>query len=811
MAKYSSLFRAPSRRERSEQIDAQGKTAAGIQERGFTVLLVDDEQGVLNALKRVFAEENYRIICASSATEALGIMEEEPVHLVITDHRMPGMSGAEFLIEAKQKWPETIRIMLTGHADVQSIMGAVKDGAVFKFITKPWNDEDLRLTVSLGLQQYILVQENRNLRELARKKNLKHKAGAFLFDENREMLGTILIRAGILQSEQLEQAIKGKQTDEHISETLIRLGIATDGLITGTLQKQLNIGIVDLKDLVIPQSTARFLPPELCEKNLMLPVKLDGKQLTLAMADPSDINKIDNISLMTGLRVVPLIASSGDIREYLKTLHDRQGESYVDFFDIEPLDEIDIILDDDEKEVDVNELIGSSEVPPVIRIVSAIISEAIRHRASDIHIEPKTKYTMVRYRLDGLLQCKIKTPIDIHPAIVSRIKILAKMDIAERRKPQDGRITVKAGTRIVDIRVSSMPTINGEKMVMRILDKTASIKRLDELGLLPADMEKILVLTKKPQGVIITTGPTGSGKTTMLYSILNAMIEDTKNFETIEEPVEYFVEDASQVSVRDKIGLSFAQILRSTLRQDPDVILVGEVRDFETADVAFKASLTGHMVLTTLHTNSSVASITRLIDMGIKPYIIASALETVMAQRLVRKICEHCKTEISPNAAMLQLLRVAPDSLGHVTWYGKGCSHCNNTGFKGRIGIFELFVMNDDFRHFVSSNYKESELFDMARANGMRMLLEDGLEKVKRGLTTIDELLRVIGPQTKFERKCGNCNHMIDAKFLFCPYCGFFRQNYCRNCKLPLEEDWISCPLCGKAKEEIDAAPKLSS
>lgn len=810
MAKYSSLFRSSSRRDQSEQSDVQGKTATGIQERGFTVLLVDDEQGVLNALKRVFAEENYRIICATSATEALGILEKEPVHLVITDHRMPEMSGAEFLIEAKQKWPETIRIMLTGHADVQSIMGAVKDGAVFKFITKPWNDEDLRLTVSLGLQQYILVHENRKLRELARKKNMKHKAGTFLFDENREMLGTILIRAGILRPEELEQALKDKKADEHISETLIRLGIVTDSLITGTLRKQLNIGIVDLKDLVIPQSTARFLPRELCEKNLMLPIKLDGRQLTLAMADPSDINKIDNISLMTGLRVLPLIASSADIREYLKNLQDRQDESDLDFLEIEPLDEIDIILDEDEKEVDVNELIGSSEVPPVIRIVSAIISEAIRHRASDIHIEPKTKYTIVRYRLDGLLQCKIKTPIDIHPAIVSRIKILAKMDIAERRKPQDGRITVKAGTRIVDIRASSMPTINGEKMVMRILDKTASIKRLDELGLLPADMEKILILIKKPQGVIITTGPTGSGKTTMLYSILNAMIEDTKNFETIEEPVEYFVEDANQVSVRDKIGLSFAQILRSTLRQDPDVILVGEVRDFETADVAFKASLTGHMVLTTLHTNSSVASITRLIDMGIKPYIIASALEAVMAQRLVRKICDHCKTAISPNAALLQLLRVPAETLGETTWYGKGCSHCNNTGFKGRIGIFELFSMNDDFRHFVSCNYKESELFDMARASGMRMLVEDGLEKVKRGMTTLEELLRVIGPQTKFERKCINCDNMIDAKFLFCPYCGIFRQNYCRTCRLPLEEDWLSCPFCGQAKEDSVAVSKVT-
>lgn len=805
MSKYSSLFKSSSHRDRSEvSVSCPADQEPGLLESGFTLLLVDDEEGVLNALRRVFAEENYHILCATSATEALGIMAGNEIHLVISDHRMPGMTGAEFLREAKLKWPETIRIMLTGHADVQSIMGAVKDGAVFKFITKPWNDEDLRLTVSLGLQQYVLMQENRKLKDLARKHEMKLKAGALFFNENREMLGSILVRAGLLRQEDLERAIREKKKDEHSSETLIRLGLTTENLIAATLQKQLNIELIDLKDVVIPQNTARFLPRELCEKSLMIPIKLDGRQLTIGMADPSDINKIDNISLMTGLRVIPLIASVSDIRSHLKHVYEKpegKGDELDDFMEIEPLDEIDIVLDEEEKDVDVQELIGSSEVPPVIRIVSAIISEAIRHKASDIHVEPKTKYTMVRYRLDGLLHCKIKTPIDIHPAIVSRIKILAKMDIAERRKPQDGRITVKAGTRIVDIRVSSMPTINGEKIVMRILDKTASIKRLVDLGLLRDDLEKIAVLVKKPQGVIITTGPTGSGKTTMLYSILNAMLEDTKNFETIEEPVEYFLEDASQVSVRDKIGLSFAQILRSTLRQDPDVILVGEVRDFETADVAFKASLTGHMVLTTLHTNSSVASITRLIDMGIKPYIIASALEAVMAQRLVRKICENCKEEIPPDIAILQLLRVPPESIDS-TWHGKGCDQCNNTGFKGRIGVFELFVMNDDFRHFISSNYKESELLEMARANGMKVLVDDGLEKVRAGMTTLEELIRVIGPQTKFERRCPTCERMVDAKFLFCPYCGSFRQNFCRACKLPLEEEWLSCPFCGKLKGE---------
>jgi type II secretory ATPase GspE/PulE/Tfp pilus assembly ATPase PilB-like protein/FixJ family two-component response regulator len=805
MAKYSGLFKTAAKVDPLEPGTEIFDPETFEGEQGFNLLFVDDEEGVLHALRRIFLEENYQIFTASSGDKALAIMEKAKVHLVISDHRMPGMTGAELLKEIKLKWPETIRIMLTGFADVQSIMGAVKEGAVYKFITKPWNDEDLRLTVSLALQQFVLMQENRKLKEISRKQQLKLNYYAGFIDENRGQLGIILVKAGEINKEELATAQNNKKKDESIGESLVRLGLTKEERIVKILQQHLNIGSVDLKEVSLPQSTVRFLPRELCEKNRMIPVRLDGRQIYLAMADPSDIYKLDNISLMTGLKVVPLAAPGADI---LEQLHKVYGDGPVDAFetiddfsDLEPLDEIDIVLDEEEKEISVQELIGSSEIPPVIRIVNAIISEAVRYRASDIHIEPKTKYSVIRFRIDGLLHNKIKIPADLHPATVSRIKILAKMDISERRKPQDGRITVKAGTRIVDMRVSSMPTLSGEKIVMRILDKTASIRKLDELGVLPDDLKKINILIKKPQGVIISTGPTGSGKTTMLYSILNSMMEGSKNFETIEEPVEYFLEEANQVSVREKIGLSFAQILRATLRQDPDVILVGEIRDFETADVAFKASLTGHMVLTTLHTNNSVASITRLMDMNIKPYIIASALEGLMAQRLVRKICEHCKTAISPDQTICEMLKVSSDTLGEETWRGKGCDKCNNTGYWGRIGVYEMFVMCDDFRHFINSNYNEGELYEMARANGMKTLIEDGVEKVKKGYTTLDELLRVIGPQTVYERRCVNCERMVDAKFLFCPYCSSFRHNYCTVCRLPLEEEWRSCPFCGKLKE----------
>lgn len=773
-------------------------------EQSFTLLFVDDEENVLNALRRIFLEENYTILTANSAQRAFELLEQQPVHLIITDHRMPVMTGAELLKLVRERYPETIRIMLTGHADVNSIMGAVKEGAVYKFITKPWNDEDLRLTVSLALQQFVLMRENRRLKTISLQQESKIKSYAGLFEQNRGMLGDILVKSAVIGIEELDIARRQKDSNEFLGDFLVRSGILTESMIIAAMQKQLGVEFIDLKDINIPQSVARCLPKELCEKSRLVPVRLDGNVLTIAMADPSDIITCDNIGRVTGLRVTQLLASSSQIGE--KIAHAWSISEEMDgqnFDDMEPLDEIDIILEEEEKEASVEELIGSSKVPPVIRIVNAIISEAIRYGASDIHIEAKTKYTLIRYRIDGMLHAKIKIPSDLHPAVISRLKILAKMDISERRRPQDGRITVKSGTRIVDMRVSSLPTISGEKIVMRILDKSASIKHLEELGVLEDDYRNITIISHKPQGVIIATGPTGSGKTTMLYSLLAAMMNPSKNFETIEEPVEYFLEEANQVSIHEKIGLSFAQVLRATLRQDPDVILVGEIRDFDTADVAFKAALTGHIVLSTLHTNSAVSSITRLVDIGIKPYIIASALEGVIAQRLVRKVCSGCAAQVEPDYAAMELLRLPPDYFGTNVTVGQGCSKCNNTGYKGRVGVYEMLVMNDDYRQLVGGDYKESDLLNLARINGMKTLQEDGLEKVRRGWTTLDEVVRVIGPTVRLERKCEACGKSIDSKFLFCPHCGVFRRNCCKNCHMPLENGWFMCPFCGEERKNI--------
>lgn len=780
------------------------------------LLFAGEDNNMLKTIREVLREEDYEILIAKSYTETRELMEKNRAFIVLSDYMVQDMSGVELLKETKKRWPEAIRIVLAYHADIHMLTDAVNSGVIQRLIAKPWDVKEFKLAIRFALNQHSLVRENNKLKEITKKHKIKNYST--LFSDNRGNMGGILIKANIVKSKDFDTAIKGKKRGEFITDALVRLNTTSYGQIIDAMVAYLGIDYIDLKKIDPDPEVIRLLPADICKKYRFIPVKLEGKNISVAMADPSDILNCDNIAFITGFKVTPLIANSSDILQQLEKTHGKNGildeistpmafENLTDieaFSKMETSDEIDISIDEDEEqEVNLKELVGSTEVPTIIKIVNAIISEAIKSKASDIHIEPKSKYTLVRYRIDGILHHRIKIPADLHPATISRIKIISKLDISERRRPQDGRITVKTGLKIIDLRVSIMPTINGEKVVMRILDKKAAIKKLSELGILQHDLKKINTLIKKPQGIILSSGPTGSGKTTMLYSILNEMLSDTKNFETIEDPVEYFLEDATQVHVYEKIGLSFASVLRATLRQDPDVVLIGEIRDHETADVAFKAALTGHIVLSTLHTNNSVASITRLLDMGIRSYLVASALEGVLAQRLMRKICSYCKTESTPDKNMITLLRLPGDFQEETVYSGKGCQHCNHTGYLGRIGVFELFVMNDDFRHLISSSYKESELINMARQNGMKTLIEDGMEKVKQGKTTLEELLRVLGAQTAYERECESCNKMVDAKFTFCPFCGSFKRNFCKKCMISLKEDWKHCPSCGTAKNQI--------
>ncbi|MDO9063944.1 MAG: GspE/PulE family protein, partial [Sulfuricella sp.] len=413
----------------------------------------------------------------------------------------------------------------------------------------------------------------------------------------------------------------------------------------------------------------------------------------------------------------------------------------------DPYEGIEVVIDEEEDQRSLEELLRGTEEPPAIRLVNAIILEAIRLGASDIHIHPRTKSVVVRLRIDGVLADKIHIPHQLHTSLVSRLKVMSELDISERRRPQDGRITVKTPLRIVDLRISTLPTINGEKVVLRILDRNSAVKSIEGLGFAPADLKKVLNMVDKPQGIILTTGPTGSGKTTTLYGLLQHNADPGKNYVTIEDPVEYYLDMAGQVLIKEKIGLTFPIVLRSILRQDPDVVLLGEIRDLETAEVAFHAALTGHLVYSTLHTNSAVATIARLFDLGLKPYVVATALEGIIAQRLVRRICDDCSEPATPAPELLARLGPLFEPGKIKASHGRGCNKCHNTGYRGRLGIYEVLVPDEKMRHLIASGASILEMTQLARQIGATPMLEDAREKVNAGLTTLEEVLRVLGPQ----------------------------------------------------------------
>ena len=798
MSRLASLFIGKERE--SEQRNAQDMVEQ--RKTTYKILFVDDEENVLKAMLRIFRQENYSLFTAHSGAEALELLKKEPVHVVISDHRMPGITGADLLRKIKALYPETIRIMLTGHADVNAIMGAVNEGAVYKFITKPWNDDDLRLTVSLALEQYDLIQENKSLKKQAVTQKKEINRLSRFVNVHRSQLGSLLIRTKVISKEDLEKALAMQaKTNKILPKILIEMGLVDEATIIKTIQSKLGINQVYPNEFTVPKALASVIPKEICEKNLLVPLKRADGQLIVAMADPTDYIKVDDLKFITGLPIQPALCTQKEIIDKLQEVYgdDNILESALSQLDMsDPAETIEIILDDEDEESDIDELLHAKDQPPAIRIVNAIISDALRHNASDVHVEPKTKYVMVRYRIDGLLCDKIHIPLSMHLPIISRIKVMSELDISERRKPQDGRVTVKSSSRMVDMRISTLPTITGEKVVLRILDKNAAIKDVPELGFSDADLAKIPQLINQPQGIVLSTGPTSSGKTTTLYSLLRRDATIIKNYATIEDPVEYYMSLAEQVHVREKIGLGFPVILRAILRQDPNVIMLGEIRDFETAEVAFHAALTGHLVLSTLHANSSIGSITRLRDMGIKPYVISEALIGVVAQRLVRRICPHCKEDDDPPEEILHGLKLDKKSLDFVPQKGAGCEQCNQSGYSGRTGIFELFQIDGELKKMIHRDATETELLKAARWGGMTTILEDAIDKVKASITTCDEVLRVLGPQNTLEIPCTQCGAHLEERFQFCPFCGGAIVPRCTGCGKFLDSTWKACPYCGE-------------
>ena len=798
MSRLASLFLNDDNKSDAQDSDA---TPEKDRPQAYTILFVDDEPNVLKAMRRIFRQENYLLLTAGSGAQALSILEnQKPVHVVVSDHRMPGMSGAQLLTQVKARYPRTIRIMLTGYADVDAVMGAVNEGAVYKFITKPWNDDDLRLTVSLALEQYDLLRENATLKRQTASQKKDIKRLSHFVTTHRSQLGKILLKEKLIKQEVLDKALALQaRTNNVLPKTLVNIGAVEEKVIIDLIEQNTPVNRVYPNEFKVPEAIAVLIPREVCEKNILVPLKRNDQKLIVAMADPTDFMKIDDLAFLTGMPIHPVVASQKEILDKIKEIFgDTESlDRALSEFDLtDPTEQIEIILEEEDEDSNVEDLIRAKDRPPAIRIVNAIISDALRHGASDVHIEPKNKFVMARYRIDDLLLDKLHIPLNLHQAIVSRIKVMSDLDISERRRPQDGRITVKSSSRMVDMRISTLPTINGEKVVLRILDKNAATKNIADLGFSSRDLGIVSQFIERPQGLILATGPTGSGKTTSLYALLRKGAKISKNFTTIEDPVEYHMTMAEQVNVREKIGLTFSNVLRSILRQDPNVIMLGEIRDHETAEVALHAALTGHLVLSTLHTNSSIASITRLRDMGLESYVIADAIVGVLAQRLVRQICPHCRVEDQPDPNILRSLKIIGASFP--VFKGTGCDKCNHSGYKGRIGVYEIFAVDAEIKRMIHQGATEPELLHAARLTGMTTLLDDAVAKLKKGITTCEEILRVFGPQNTAEIACPHCSSLMEQRHRFCPYCGRELIRTCPQCQHLLAKDWRHCPQCGQ-------------
>ena len=719
----------------------------------YRILLVDDEPNVLSALGRVFRQENYETVSCADPVEALARLRAESFQVIISDYMMPGMNGGELLRQARMIQPDMIRIMLTGHADVNAVVGAVKTGAVYKFILKPWNDDDLRVTVALALEQYDLKQKNNALQRENQKKSKEIEQLARFGVTNRSQLAMMLNKRGMLTVQQVQELMRMQQQQQHkgtVVKLLVERGWVAEKAIHDLLAKELQIQQVSLSEFNVDPAVAALVPASLCRRQLIVPLRIEGKRLTLAMADPLDTGLLQDLRFVTGLEIVPALAAiaaiQGKIDEVYKTSTTDIADLESGFDSPDPYEGIEIVIEEDESQT-LEELLQGTDEPPAIRLVNSILLEAVRLDASDIHIQPRAKNVVVRLRIDGVLIDKMQIPHNMHQSIVSRIKVMAELDISERRRPQDGRLAVKTPKRVVDLRISTLPTINGEKIVMRILDRNSAVLRLEGLGFSAPDLAKIRHACDKPQGIVLATGPTGSGKTTTLYSLLQSNATSEKNYITIEDPVEYYLDPAGQVVVREKIGLTFPLVLRAILRQDPDVLLVGEIRDYETAEVAFHAALTGHQVFSTLHTNSAIATISRLFDLGLKPFVVATGLEAVIAQRLARRVCADCRTPAEFDHDLLKRLGGKFESEPISGFKGTGCRTCHGSGYKGRVGLYEVFVPDSHMRHLIATQAPVTEITEYARAHGFLTLREDAYAKVQAGLTTLEEVFRVLGPE----------------------------------------------------------------
>jgi type IV pilus assembly protein PilB len=563
-------------------------------------------------------------------------------------------------------------------------------------------------------------------------------------------LGELLTKAGLISQDQLKEALRiQKESGAKLGETLITLQFVSEDDITECLSQQFGVPSISLQHFEIDQSVIKLIPGEVARKYNILPVNKTGATVTIAMADPTNVFAMDDIKFMTGYNVEPVVASELAIKAAIDNYYGTSSalELKKVMEDLQQSDSADLEVLDEDEEVDLAQLADSAEEAPVVKLCNLILTDAIKRGASDIHIEPYEKEYRVRFRIDGLLYEIMNPPLKLKDAITSRMKILARLDISEKRLPQDGRIKLKIKledkNKELDFRVSVLPTLFGEKIVMRLLDKDNLMLDMRKLGFESESLVRFEEAIFKPWGMVLVTGPTGSGKTNTLYSALSKVNVPETNIMTAEDPVEFNLPGINQVQMKESIGLNFAATLRSFLRQDPNIILVGEIRDFETAEIAIKAALTGHLVLSTLHTNDAPSTINRLMNMGIEPFLVATATQLIAAQRLVRRICKHCTEAMEMTPQALLNLGYKKEEVGTFTVQkGRGCDKCNNTGYKGRVGLIEVMQIDDDIRDLILSGGTAIDLKKKAIENGMITLRRSGLVKIKEGVTTVEEVVR---------------------------------------------------------------------
>ncbi|MBW2700264.1 MAG: type IV-A pilus assembly ATPase PilB [Deltaproteobacteria bacterium] len=562
-------------------------------------------------------------------------------------------------------------------------------------------------------------------------------------------LGELLVRESVISVGDLRKAQdEQRSSGGRLGSSLVKLGMIEESELTSFLSKQYGVPAINLAEFDIDPEIISMVPRDVADKHLLIPINRSGSTVSVAMSDPSNIFAIDDIKFITGYNVEVMVASEEAVREAIERYYSA-GVSYEDV--MEEFDEGEIGYGEEEEDVDIVDLESSAEEAPVVRLVNLILIDAIKKAASDIHIEPYEKTFRVRYRIDGVLYEVMKPPLKLKNAITSRLKIMSELDIAERRLPQDGRIKLKLGKgREMDFRVSVLPTLFGEKVVMRLLDKSNLQLDMTKLGFDTGPLKLFKKAIESPYGMMLVTGPTGSGKTTTLYSALSELNKTAVNVSTAEDPVEFNLPGINQVQMHEEIGLNFAASLRSFLRQDPDIIMVGEIRDFETAEIAVKAALTGHLVLSTLHTNDAPSTISRLLNMGVEPFLVTASVLVIVAQRLARRICTECKQQVKvPEQALLDMGMKPEIAKSAAIFKGSGCRNCADTGFKGRVALYEVMPLYDPLREMVLNGGSTAELKMEAIRAGMTSLRMSGLTKLAEGVTTVDEVLRVTAADTR--------------------------------------------------------------